>query len=276
MKVKRNRFLAKAVRQPQGRPLLAERLARHLQWAGALSARFRQRDGLPGWRSNTFIFGLRAKRWLLLLRRVLQFQVSRPQPGHTLTVTNNLLKRQISIVRERLPAPWQGTRSRVPVRRAAPLFALPQRFLARMGTLSPVEQNPERRLWLRTHAASAPLLFQPPAQRMTQIMGQNGAAADAGPLEITTRIMRQFRRVEERPFSREPGWAPGAPAPRGSEPVLEAPARKLRRDMDSTLDFGRVATVPPPAALNLTQLTDEVMRQLDRRLVAARERMGKI
>jgi hypothetical protein len=35
------------------------------------------------------------------------------------------------------------------------------------------------------------------------------------------------------------------------------------------------AGIPIPAAVSVTQLTDEVMRQLDRRLVAVRERMGK-
>jgi hypothetical protein len=31
-----------------------------------------------------------------------------------------------------------------------------------------------------------------------------------------------------------------------------------------------------PSGINVTQLTDEVMRQIDRRLVAFRERLGKI
>ena len=33
---------------------------------------------------------------------------------------------------------------------------------------------------------------------------------------------------------------------------------------------------PPAVPVNVAQLTDEVMRQLDHRMIAARERMGKI
>src|SRR6266436_8982578 len=93
MKIRRKRFSPKSAGAAQSLSPLAERLARHLRWSAAISAAFLRADGLSR-RSATFTFGLRAKRMWLLVRRVLNFQLSWPRLDETLTITNNFLKEQ--------------------------------------------------------------------------------------------------------------------------------------------------------------------------------------
>lgn len=93
---------------------------------------------------------------------------------------------------------------------------------------------------------------------------------------MAARFTRRLRRVEDAPLSPEPRLVTVAAPARGFEEMVETPARKLYRNVGPLQHSELGASGPTPPGINVTQLTDEVMRQIDRRLVAVRERMGKI
>jgi hypothetical protein len=104
----------------------------------------------------------------------------------------------------------------------------------------------------------------------------NAITQEANIPEMTTRITRRLRRVEQVPLSPEPKLVAGATRTRSFEEIVETPARRLHHDASPMHRSEPGASDPLSPNINVTQLTDEVMRQIDRRLVAFRERMGKI
>lgn len=268
MKIRRKRFSPKSAGAAQSRSPLAERLARHLRWSAAISAAFLRADGLPR-RSATFTFGLRAKRMWLLVRRVRNFQLSWPRLEETLTITNNFLKEQ-AIARN----------GRSPVEHSRPHLCSPPlafRHDRLLETFSHVDKLSQQRIWLPGQVSSMPSWRMLSPKTISSAIGRDGLTREMSGMAMTTRILRRLNRVEERPLSPEPRRVSGASEFDGFEGKLETSARRRRRDLDGAAHrSGTAASVPMPASINMTQLTDEVMRQLDRRLVALRERMGKI
>ena len=84
--------------------------------------------------------------------------------------------------------------------------------------------------------------------------------------------MRKTQRVEDRAFASRYG---------ARQTVILAPETELTYSRRSQRLEKETAPEPPKAlapvspVVNVTGLTDEVMKQLDRRLVAAMERLGK-
>ncbi len=98
---------------------------------------------------------------------------------------------------------------------------------------------------------------------------------DSNPNDIVKRITWQVRRVDENPLPLQRNLVLHlAPIPTSGSDLTLSHTRPATWSEYS----GEAATAISPfqSAVNLTQLTDEVVRQLDRRLVAARERMGRI
>lgn len=89
---------------------------------------------------------------------------------------------------------------------------------------------------------------------------------------LVERLMRQSQRVEERA-------AEAATVVMRRPPVVDrAPAMTGNQQTFVTTVAGQSwqqHTAPPPG-INIEQITDRVVRQLDRRVVAARERLGKV
>jgi hypothetical protein len=97
--------------------------------------------------------------------------------------------------------------------------------------------------------------------------------------DMVTRLARKHRRNAVK--RSEIGAGFGVPATRavfmrraGEEKCTTSRERVVKADNSGAI--ASAASVAAPAAINVTQLTDEVMKQLDRKLVAARERMGRI
>jgi hypothetical protein len=91
------------------------------------------------------------------------------------------------------------------------------------------------------------------------------------------RVARQHRRVEEGSFARAlNGPAKRTPSPLSELPsVMENPQPRVgRRAVPGSPTERRDPASQPD--MNVTQIADAVLKQLDRRLVAARERMGRI
>ncbi len=98
---------------------------------------------------------------------------------------------------------------------------------------------------------------------------------------IPAQVQRRHRRIEQRPFLRPGDSADSLPSLRTAEPrvVIEKPrprilARTQNEPSPEPKPISRASQPGPP--INIGQITDAVLQRLDRRLVAARERMGRI
>jgi hypothetical protein len=99
---------------------------------------------------------------------------------------------------------------------------------------------------------------------------------DTVSLRTSERLVHRCDRVErvavhERTMTlrREPGIATSAPAEVASRPSVGSPDYRRRAFSPAP---------PPPTAMpniNVNELTDQVIRQIDRRVIARRERMGR-
>jgi hypothetical protein len=273
--MKNSRFSPQAADRGSVKPglLLAEKPARHLRWSVAISNAFRRGKGLPPWRPATFIFGLRAKRRLSLVRRVLNFQLSWPRLEQSLVVINNGLAQPLLGVRQENSRAGRDLHSQTPGPRAAPLAFRPSHT---RQTLFQAERLCEHRMWLQGPAFARTLWLPSSASTMSARLLANAVAPEGNVPEITTRIASRLKRVEQTSLSPEPRLVAGARPARGFEEIAETPARRLYPNASPVHRSEPGAGGLVPSGMNVTQLTDEVMRQIDRRLVALRERMGKI
>lgn len=94
---------------------------------------------------------------------------------------------------------------------------------------------------------------------------------------LQERIIRRMRRLEQPPLDHARPAALRRTAP--AEPERAPNFDRSRREAFLRAEFEAHAlrgAVQPSLAPNVAQITDAVLQQLDRRLVAARERMGRI
>jgi hypothetical protein len=107
-----------------------------------------------------------------------------------------------------------------------------------------------------------------------------GAATPADPTRAGIDAESAALATPLRPTHQD-AWVDRPPEPALRPPQVLPPSHDVRRAVAEALE-GRGAAEPPapqpPAAapVELDQLTDEVVRQIDRRIVAHRERMGRI
>ena len=69
--------------------------------------------------------------------------------------------------------------------------------------------------------------------------------------------------------------------PRAASPLPSSPHDRAARAFESARAFDTVhaaewSRTPVPAAVSVHQLTEQVIRQIDSRMIAWRERMGKV
>lgn len=101
----------------------------------------------------------------------------------------------------------------------------------------------------------------------------------AGPVSHTPdRILRQHRRVEERSVALDSAYKKPMPNQLFETPVFAERSRPAAKPSSNAARHAETRDVGAQAgaAVNVAQITDAVLKQIDRRLVAARERMGKI
>lgn len=97
--------------------------------------------------------------------------------------------------------------------------------------------------------------------------------------DIPTQVQKRHRRLEQRLFLRPPDGADQFPSTLVPPAVFEklTPRASARAAIESPFEpkpQSRISPSQPP--VNIGLITDAVLQQLDRRLVAARERMGRI
>lgn len=104
---------------------------------------------------------------------------------------------------------------------------------------------------------------------------------DSGALTIPAHVARKHRRVEPCPYALvHEGVALSQTMPMSSETMKRQKPGVLQRAQQYQPPGSHYERFPARSqqepALNVSRITDEVLKQLDRRLVAARERMGRI
>jgi hypothetical protein len=210
---------------------------------------------------------------LSLVRRMLNVRLSWPRLEQRSAVTNHFLTQPVLYVRERSSPtdPDSRSASRSP-HTLTPAFHHSQL----LQTLSRVERRSEHSIWLLGTAALRTLRLSPSASTTSLGLRPNAIMHDVSAAEMTTRITRRLRRVEQAPLSPEPRLVAGAASTRGFDEIVGTPARRLYHDASPVHPSEPGGSGLNSASINVTHLTDEVMRQIDRRLVAFRERMGKI
>lgn len=264
------------IRPPAEPMLLAQRMVRHANWAGALTGKFRAQTDLRAWRPQEFVYGLHSWRKLFFLRNLQQFRFEQRHSHRAGPVINNffLLQRNSTYPSVALTNPaaadHSGRRENVQEQQLLPL-ALPrqERCLPKERTFSRSAGRPI----VSVNTASAISFHEILLRRrmLREIAGLDGAGS-----EVAAAIVRRVQRVEERPTGQSMDPVVAASTMRLSRNAAEISEPPRTRESSAGSTFEAFPAAPPAPPFNVTQLTDEVMRQIDRRLVSARERMGKI
>ena len=130
-----------------------------------------------------------------------------------------------------------------------------------------------------TGAAPAASIFAPRPPRVLTVVQpdfpQSGAEAgsDAG------RVIRRHARTEDLHVAASRAASPIlalAPQSEIAATVEQRPLRSFKPQLSESESAPRVPAAIPEIPFNITRVTDEILKQLDRRIVAARERMGRM
>lgn len=263
----------------------AQPVSRHLIWASSVMARFAGRRPLQGFHCGPFLHLYAASRWFVFLLRSL----------HQQRFSTEKILRQY-VTRERHSS-WRQTF----VERAShvlqqmirefhmvesqgrPLPALPESLRRSLPRSWSAEQHPLHFEPMgSSFSAQIPGSLNPTIHAQARLRLEQLLSLDSEctVVRVSRRIVRQFRRLEEDSMVRRAGSArrtlslASAQFPAGQIAPTAVPAMQLPREPAEIAAAAPWSAVAP--GLNVMQVTDEIMRQLDRRVIAARERRGKI
>jgi len=130
---------------------------------------------------------------------------------------------------------------------------------------------------LRERTASPMSLALPPVRRKSPQASSQSDEDDSPAATLRERVLRKHRRIETRPFmTARLGTSQSRSAAISEIPTLihRTPAQPRINPLSESTP--RQHSAPQAPNINVAQITDAVLQQLDRRLIAARERMGRI
>jgi hypothetical protein len=252
------------------------RASRHLRWTAGIVAKLFHRIPWGGAHAEAMALSHPDRRTLLRLQTIVRLSEKR-----VITTQRQLVQRRIVIQQQQH------------VQRLQPLFFTASEIsrsdeskLSAIAPAAPLRmlRVPEcsilERLMLKTTASGALAFGQLPlclAEGRTSRRPHFVTEGEAP--SLPERVIRKLRRLEERPFHH----ARQAAVRMLSVPMPEESpaAHRRRRDPDQQAEpsfeaHAASGAAQQPAAVNVAQITDAVLQQLDRRLVSARERMGRI
>lgn len=255
---------------------LARRMIRHARWAGALTGKFHAQAELSAWLPLEFVYGLHSWQRLFFLRNLQQFRFEQRYSHTPGPVMNNffLLQQNSTSPSAALAKPAAavehfGRRNVQQEQALPPVLLRRERWLPIERTFSRSAGRPDGPV----NAAAALSFHEILVRRrmLREVAGHDGAGS-----EVAAGIVRRAQRVEERPAGQSPDPVFAASAPHPSRDAVERSESPRGRESSAGSSLEEFPATPPAPPFNVSQLTDEVMRQIDRRLVTARERMGKI
>jgi hypothetical protein len=261
----------------------------HLSWALALVERLLRRILSPGMHFETMILARAARTWIQRLQ-ILQAGRGRERLITTLPIKERNVFHSIEFKEWLHANPHKVCPEQTDgklLRCVVPPISLPN--VANRSTISgeylkatrniEIAETITRRNALRATQAlsSRPVKFVPAERRSP--LWSNELLHLYATSSTPSRVVQQHRRVEDRTIALDSSSSKKiAPTRFFEAPVLiERPRSRTSGDSDLMPGVDRREPVTQPGpAVNVTQITDAVLKQLDRRLVAARERMGRI
>lgn len=271
----------------------APRASRYQRWIAGIVAKYLNHIAWRGGHAGAMALLHPDRQTLLRLQTIVR--QAEPRAASTMPAALDARAPQvIQILQRQFAQPWIFVQHPQSARRIEPRYfaarELPYNDKSKLQASAPPppirmfrikERSMVERIMLRT-TASEPVhdsgrLPLSVAERRT---GRRSRVVteDEAPT-LPERVIRRLRRVEERPL--HPARQAAVRMPAATTPEEAPAARRQRRDVSpqgepsfETHTAGRHAQ--QPAAVNVGQITDAVLQQLDRRLLAARERMGRI
>jgi len=261
------------------------KVSRHVSWTLGIIERLVRRKPWLGLHPEAMVLAGRAQPWILVLKTLLrqarpneskQWPQARPQAATLRQVVGGRIQ-------PAAPSAREAARNRAPRPVISVVTAKRGRTAGLVGKIS----DPQRARSMTGDApSSGPLVLslanrvigRPRLSRREEGSESETSVSVSG---VSTRVMRKHRRVEERPFMRHPELAAKSTAAwvRDDPVVIKTQQPRLRtqggHESNSALEPRAVAS-QPQSAVNVAQITDAVIQQLDRRLIAARERKGRI
>lgn len=253
--------------------------SRHLRWTLAITERFGRRITWRGIHSENMILSHPA-RFGIFLRRI---SVEHSHSGILINFLRNgehsepRFRQSVFAPDGKPLALSSQLMTGEPTRTAALSAACVQNRIHRLTTATIAQRN---RLIERTERFEVRAsLFEnrgahPTIHPLLSQLAESGS-------DILAPVERKHRRLEQRPFlkPRDAADEPRLVAAPEDLTVVAKSRPRVPAAATSESSFSakpRVSTARPEFPVNIGQITDAVLQQLDRRLVAARERMGKI
>lgn len=260
---------------------------RHRSWAIAIAGRFAPCKQ-PGIRSEALVYLNLARRRFVMLRKVLQqgqiahYQLSLATAFFSpLTLVQQILQKANTSLPAQAAA--YGTLISTDHRFFVPPFGrwvferiLSQpRATAERTVAGNLKGLPEPRNSAFPFAPTPFLLRDRSFFRMEE--SREVVLKELNSSLVAMRILRQLQRVETSSMAGQPG--PGVvssdvPAGQRVFAAIQLSPREQQSEAEECLPARR--NIPAAPEINVAQITDQILNQLDRRLVAARERMGRI
>jgi hypothetical protein len=254
------------------------RLTRWQRWADALRARSGRALGAPNASGMSFRRMRAGAPLLAVQQRFESVLVASPTYGFDLrrsAVVRNeswhVQPRQQTLVRVLMratPAAREASPSQPPRRAAPPKIALTQRLVSRISSVLL-----ERRLLSRAvaHADGARAAVMVERIRPPRPALRQATAVDDIPQRLLRRAERQVAAAAALPPVRS---VLARPAPPRALERAEGLAPPRPRGIAAREATPHVLSAPP--VLNLDRITEQVIDRLDRRIIAQRERMGRV
>ncbi len=249
--------------------------SRSLRWAARFQQRYVRFADYSRLSMLLYVPALVRNLFLLQQRRLLSLVNLRPQLNLSLnrknianTWANNVSAPQITLVNllslAKVATRAEASRSRTPVASAS--SSLPEN-VRRTRYIRDYDNHQRLALTLAVSRTSSDLT--------TTFNQKFQIQREAELREVTTLLTQRLRRVSEPTVVQTPMAlrAPAASRVTASEPSVEV--MRSRDAFDRRSGHTSFPAIAPPA-VNVEQLADEVMKQLDRRVIARRERMGHI
>jgi hypothetical protein len=283
MEAKPNRSFPRIRSAREQGSVLGGKILKHLTWAAGVAGKFKLRQSRTGWNPQGFIYA-GTQRWFVLPHVLQRLRLSHQRFDLGLTINLHqeaILAGRLSSSDARTLSSRQSLSGPSTTVSFIPSWLPVEKNLVRSG---PAHAHTESRApvlrWFSgsSHTAPVALSFLRLQQSEKSGDGRDPTVVETGSIEVGARILRKLRRIEVRP-SYQSAEADGTFIS-GKTPsrdfVVESSAPKLPPKIDGKASSETVPSALPTPMINMGEITNEVMRQLDSRLVATRERMGKI
>jgi hypothetical protein len=266
------------------RPLaLAGRILGHRSWSAEVTARFQQQHGRTRRHAQDFTYA-GAQRWFARSQRWQKVTAVRQQIDLHLTLNNAVYQKNVFASAQAAPDARSNGHPQTLFGRGTAVATIPGWYPVEKSSLrtTPPQPGPSTAVMvpqfsIGPHRTLPAVVSFRRLQFSEPDKSQDVTVVETVYTQLGARIQRKLQRVEVRPSYQavEISERPSGTSPRGDLFVQSSTAGSILRNAARS-SFDDPPGPPPAPVLNMGEITNEVIRQLDHRLVAIRERMGKM